>query len=329
MSESGIRESRASYPVDVMSSRPVAPPPIGQLVDVGGYRLHLACQGEGSPAVVMEAAIGETGLLWSLVQPAVAKITRACVYDRPGYGWSDPSPRPRTAAVMAQELHTLLGTAEVPGPYVLVGHSLGGLLVRLYAARYPQEVAGMVLVDSAHEAQYRRAPRELQELVPQVEEEARQQLEGLKALIVSGSLDASMLPVPPGLPATAADTFRALVAASPKHVETVIAEQQAVQAIHAELAAARIASLGDLPLMVLSHGQPMAMPGLPDEVNQAHEQLWQDLQAELAGLSSRGRLVVAQDSGHYIQLERPQLVVDAIGQVVAAVRDERAPDRAE
>jgi hypothetical protein len=137
-----------------------------------------------------------------------------------------------------------------------------------------------------------------------------------------------MLPVPPGLPAAAADTFRALVAVSPKHVETVIAEQQAVQAIHAELAAARITSLGDLPLMVLSHGQPMAMPGLPDEVNQAHEQLWQDLQAELAGLSSRGRLVVAQDSGHYIQLERPQLVVDAIGQVVAAVRDERAPDRA-
>jgi pimeloyl-ACP methyl ester carboxylesterase len=327
MSESGIRESRASFPVDVMSSRPVAPPPIGQLVDVGGYRLHLACQGEGSPTVVMEAAIGETGLLWSLVQPAVAKLTRACSYDRAGYGWSDPSPKPRTAGVMVEELHTLLDTAQVPGPYVLVGHSLGGLLVRLYAVRYPQQVAGLVLVDSAHEEQYRRAPRELQELVPQVEEEARQQLEGLKALIVSGSLDASMLPVPPGLPAAAADTFRALVAASPKHVETVIAEQQAVQVIHAELAATRITTLGTIPLVVLSHGQPMAMPGLPDEVNQAHEQLWQQLQAELAGLSSRGRLMVAQDSGHYIQLERPQLVVDAIGQVVTAARTTQEPTR--
>jgi pimeloyl-ACP methyl ester carboxylesterase len=309
--------------VDIMSSRPAAPPPLGELVDVGGYRLHLACQGDGGPTVVMEAAIGETGLLWSLVQPAVAQTTRACVYDRAGYGWSDPSPRPRTAAVMVDELRGLLATAEVPGPYVLVGHSFGGLLVRLYAARYPQEVAGLVLVDSAHEDQYRRAPREIQELVPQFEEQARQQYESLKALIVSGSLDVAMLPVPPQLPAAAADTFRALVAAGPNHVEALIAEQQAVGAIHAELAAANITSVGDLPLMVLSHGQPMAMPGLTPEVNQANEQTWQELQAELAKLSSRGRLVVAEDSGHYVQLERPELVIDAIGQVVASCQNEQ------
>jgi pimeloyl-ACP methyl ester carboxylesterase len=306
-----------------VSSRPAAPPPVGRLVDVGGYRLHLACEGEGGPTVVMEAAIGETGLLWSLVQPAVAKVTRACVYDRAGLGWSDPSPKPRTAATMAEELHRLLAAAEVPGPYVLVGHSFGGLLMRLYAARYPQEVVGLVLVDAAHEQQYQRAPAEIRELVPQLEEQTRQQLEGLKALIVSGSLDAAMLPIPPGLPAAAAETFRALVAASPNHVETLLAEQQAVGAIHAELAAARITSLGEVPLVVLSHGQPMAMPGLADEVNQANEQLWQELQAELAGLSSRGRLVVAEGSGHYIQLEQPQLVIDAIGQVVASRRNEQ------
>jgi pimeloyl-ACP methyl ester carboxylesterase len=303
-----------------MSSQSSKPQPIGQLVDVGGYRLLLACQGEGSPTVVMEAAIGETGLLWSLVQPAVAKRTRACVYDRAGLGWSDPSPEPRTAAVMVQELHRLLGTAGIPGPYVLVGHSFGGLLVRLYAARHPQEVAGLVLVDSAHEEQYRRGPTEIRELVPQLEEQGRQQFEGLKALIVSGSLDPATLPVPPGLPEAAAETFRALVAASPKHVETFIAEQQAVQAIQAELAAARIPSLGELPLVVLSHGQPMVMPGLTPEVNQAYERVWQGLQAELAGLSSQGRLIVAEGSGHYIQLERPQLVIDAIAEVVTAAR---------
>jgi pimeloyl-ACP methyl ester carboxylesterase len=271
----------------------------------------------------MEAAVGETGLMWSLVQPAVAQHTRACVYDRGGLGWSEASPRPRTAAVMVEELHTLLATAQVPGPYVLVGHSFGGLLVRLYAARYPQEVAGLVLVDSAHEDQYRRAPQDIQELVPQLEEQMRQQLEGLKALIESGSLDASMLPVPPQLPGPAADTFRALVAAGPRHVETFIAEQEAVQAIHAELRVAGITSLGDLPLMVLGHGRPMAMPGLAEEVNQANEQLWQELQAQLARLSSRARLVVAQDSGHYVHLERPQLVIDALREVVAAVRDEQ------
>jgi len=230
---------------------------------------------------------------------------------------------------MVEELHRLLGAAGVPGPYVLVGHSFGGLLVRLYAARYPQEVAGLVLVDSAHEQQHRRAPAEIRELAPQFEEQARQQFEGLKALIVSGSLDPAMLPVPPQLPATAAETFRALVASGPKHVETLLAEQQAVQVIHAELAAAAITSLGDLPLIVLSHGQPMPMPGLAPEVNQANEQLWQELQAELAALSSRGRLVVAEGSGHYIQLERPQLVIDAISEVVAAGRtsQDRMPSR--
>jgi len=129
-------------------------------------------------------------------------------------------------------------------------------------------------------------PTEIRELVPQVEEKMGQQLEGLKALIASGSLDSAMLPVPPGLPEAAAETFRALVAASPNHVETLLAEQQAVGAIHTELAAAST-SLGDLPLVVLSHGQPMAMPGLAEEVNQANERLWQELQAELAGLSSR------------------------------------------
>ena len=106
-----------------MSSRPAAPPPSGQLVDVGGYRLQLACLGDGGPTVVMEAAIGETGLLWSLVQPAVAKLTRACVYDRAGYGWSDPSPEPRTADRGSDGRRAAHPAQHRPGsePYVLVG----------------------------------------------------------------------------------------------------------------------------------------------------------------------------------------------------------------
>ena len=131
-----------------------APPPPGKLVDVGGWRLHLNCAGKSegkAPTVVMEAGSGDFSVDWGLAQPEVARFARACSYDRAGAGWSELGPRPRTWRQIAYELRTALQKAGEKGPYVLVGHSLGGLLVRVYASAYPQEVAGMVLVDSAHE----------------------------------------------------------------------------------------------------------------------------------------------------------------------------------
>ncbi len=122
-------------------------PPPGRMVDVGGYRLHINCTGEGSPTVVIEAGWGDSSASWGWVQPEVAKTTRVCTYDRAGMGWSEASPEPRTAREFAKELHTLLANANEPGPYVLVGHSLGGYTVRVYAHDYPEEVAGLVLVD--------------------------------------------------------------------------------------------------------------------------------------------------------------------------------------
>ena len=127
-------------------------PARGQLVDVGGYRLHISCVGEGSPTVVLDAGLGGFSLDWSLVQPELAATTRVCAYDRAGYGWSDPSPHARTPSQIADELHTLLVNAGIQGPYVLVGHSAAGKHVRLYASRYPQAVAGMVLIDARHES---------------------------------------------------------------------------------------------------------------------------------------------------------------------------------
>src|SRR4051812_26628883 len=124
-------------------------PPPGQMVDVGGYRLHINCVGAGSPTVVIEAGQGDSSVSWSSwVQPRVATTTRVCTYDRAGMGYSDPGPLPRTAERFAQELHTLLLRADEPGPYVLVGHSLGGLTVRIFAHEYPADVLGVVLVDS-------------------------------------------------------------------------------------------------------------------------------------------------------------------------------------
>jgi pimeloyl-ACP methyl ester carboxylesterase len=122
-------------------------PPPGQLVDVGGYRLHINCTGEGSPTVVIESGWGDFSAAWGWVQPEVAKTTRVCTYDRAGMGWSESSPQPRTAREFARELHTLLEKANEPGPYVLVGHSMGGYTVRVYVHDYPEEVAGLVLID--------------------------------------------------------------------------------------------------------------------------------------------------------------------------------------
>src|SRR4051794_11883465 len=126
-------------------------PAPGQLVDIGGYRLHIQCVGAGSPTVVLDAGLGGSSLDWSLVQPELGRSTRVCAYDRAGMGWSDPSPQPRTPRQIADELHTLLTNAGVAEPYVLVGHSLAGKNVRLFALQHPDQVAGMVLVDARSE----------------------------------------------------------------------------------------------------------------------------------------------------------------------------------
>src|SRR5688572_25463399 len=137
-----------------MDQRYYAPP--GQLVDVGGYRLHIYCTGEGRPTVVLDALFPGTVSNWVWVQPEIAKTTRVCAYDRGGLGWSDGGPEPRDAEQHARELHTLLSDAEIPGPYILVGHSLGGLSVRMFAAQYPDEVAGMALIEGTNPDSWKR-----------------------------------------------------------------------------------------------------------------------------------------------------------------------------
>ena len=131
------------------------PPPPGQLVSLGTHRLHLYRTGHGTPPVVFDAALGGSSLSWTYVQPAVAAFTTACTYDRAGFGWSDAGPLPRTAGRIADELHTLLTTAAIAPPFVLVGHSFGAFSIRAYAARHPEDVAGLVFVDPAHPEEWR------------------------------------------------------------------------------------------------------------------------------------------------------------------------------
>jgi pimeloyl-ACP methyl ester carboxylesterase len=134
-------------------------PQIGRSVDIGGRTLNIHCAGEGSPTVILEAPGNGPGYVWAPIQAEIAKFTQVCWYDRAGEGWSDPGPFPQTSAAIAKDLHELLPRAGVPTPCVLVGFSSGGLNVRVYNGLYPNEVAGMVLVDSAHEDEPKRAPK--------------------------------------------------------------------------------------------------------------------------------------------------------------------------
>jgi pimeloyl-ACP methyl ester carboxylesterase len=135
-------------------------PPPGEMVDVGDHSLHINCIGHGSPTVILEAANFGMSAWWVRVQKQLAQTTRVCAYDRAGLGWSERGPEPRDARQISSELHTLLKGADIEGPYVLVGHSYGGLYVRTYADRYPEETAGVVLVDSSHPEQFTRSPKE-------------------------------------------------------------------------------------------------------------------------------------------------------------------------
>ena len=139
-----------------IDQRTYSPP--GEMVDVGTHSLHINCLGEGSPTVILEAASGGMSAHWVRVQQQLAQTTRVCAYDRAGMGWSEGGPEPRDAARVTGELHALLEGAGVEGPYVMVGHSFGGLYARAYAARYPDETAGVVLVDSSHPDQFERLP---------------------------------------------------------------------------------------------------------------------------------------------------------------------------
>jgi pimeloyl-ACP methyl ester carboxylesterase len=277
-------------------------PPSGQMVDIGGYKLHLDCRGTGSPTVILEAGLGDTTLVWSKVQPTLAMFTRVCSYDRAGYAWSNAGPTPRTGKQIITELHTLLAKANVPGPYILVGHSLGGLFVRLYASTYPQQVVGMVLIDASHEdQQLNLSPQARQSLNQEVQSHYFNQwltLFGIQRLGQQLHLvpsDEFKDYAPSVIPILKA------YQAQPSFFRTYADELAAFDETAAEVYAST-RNLGNMPLVVLSHG-------LPVPLSLQRQEFFGDL-------SSRSTLVVASHSGHYIQLEQPDLVIDAIRQAL-------------
>jgi pimeloyl-ACP methyl ester carboxylesterase len=297
-------------------------PPRGEMVEVGGYRMHIYCQGSGSPAVILDAGLGDFSPIWDLVQPEVAQSARVCAYDRAGLGWSERGPNSRTVQNIVDELHALLAEAAIEGPYVLVGHSMGGLYVRAYAFEYPDEVAGMVLVDAPHEEQRSR----YSEAFSEAQQGLWNQMTGL--LLVPRLLNSigflAMYPeeypieTVPSLPPSTREIYIGVLLSHPAYFGTVSEQYASIQDNYDQVIAMNITSLGDIPLVVLSTDE-MEVPdsfGLStQEINQVQAARDQ-AQADLARLSSRGTLVIVEESGHYIQLDQPQLVIDAILEVL-------------
>jgi len=294
---------------------------------VGSYRLHLYCAGEGSPTVILEAGAASSSLMWYFVQKDVAGFTRVCSYDRAGFGWSDPASGPLSPEQVAVDLHTLLKAAGVPGFYVLVGHSAGGVYARAYTSQYPSEVVGLVLVDSSHEGQNVRFPREYTEL-----SKTQDYMTGFCQLVspFGGMRVAKVWNAMTSEFQISADVGEAVLSTM---YRTAFCRAMAdeMEALSVSLGQPDIpGSLGDLPLIVLTAGItaddmyaqiPEAMRSMVGrEVIARVYEATREMQQDLVGLSTQGRQVIAEASGHYIQLDQPDLVIDAIREIVEQVR---------
>jgi pimeloyl-ACP methyl ester carboxylesterase len=303
------------------------------MVDIGGQRLHVYCTGKGSPTVVFESGTADPSVIWERVQPQISKTTRACSYDRGGYAWSEPGTRPRSFAQLALELHTALTKLGERGPFVLVGQSYGGVLVRGFAAEYPRDVVGVVLVDAVHEderIEYGGALHRIRDgakgrstAQPRIElDTAFQRIAASRKV----RQDTSALPFPLTELSPAAQAIFRWTVNQPLIRMVVQAESDWSPEEMARMHEARASdrqTLGSVPLIVLAQQKVDYDTGLgtsPDSLD--HER--RALQLDLARLSSVGELRFVA-SGHNIHLEKPTAVITAVEDVLQRARRAEKP----
>ena len=309
-----------------------APAPIGRLVDLGGFRLHVHCTGQGKSMVVIENGLGDFSFDWLRVQTEVADFARVCTYDRAGYAWSDPGPKPRTFAQINFELRTALAKLGERGPFVLVGHSYGGPLVRNFAMTYPRDVAGIVLVDAAFEGQRvgigDKKTMQLGEdprgrAIPPI----REHISGSDKPVIPVQLSESLANNPPQL-----DSFYKVLPAEdqklqlwaqvqPNMYDAENSQREWSSEYFAKwLASSQTGSLGSLPLLVLTRAEGGHAEGQTDVPADRLERERMEGQAKLVQLSSNSKQIIVH-SGHNMELEAPKEVVAAIRKMVEAVQN--------
>jgi pimeloyl-ACP methyl ester carboxylesterase len=269
--------------------------PPGKLVDVGGHKLHLLTMGErksGQPVVVMEAGVASSSLDWQLVQPKVAEFAQTVTYDRAGYGWSEKGTDPRSPQQIATELHTLLHNAGVEPPYVLVGHSFGGIYIRLFVEAYPDEVAGLIFVESS-------VPSMIKTINTQPEIDRLKRVSRLKTIgLVRLMLSRILNHVNHLEGAARAQYFAFNMLNSDNVIREALPMYEGVT----------LKDAVDAPVIVISR-EPF------EEL--ASEQRWQEYQQELVKLSSDSRQIFASSNTHYPALSEPELVIRAIREILA------------
>ena len=274
----------------------VTPPP-GQLVDIGGYRLHLWCTGNGAPAVILDTGLGGSSVDWGFVQPDVARFTRVCSYDRAGMGYSDPGPSPRTARRIASELARLLDRSGIAGPVVLVGASIAGFDVRVFASDHPERAAGLVLVDASHEDQAHEVPR-MARFVPLLSTIGVLRLFGV--------------------------SFGQRVESLPPSVRQY-AQATSFRAAGYRAAADELLHIRESVSEVRSSRRKLPIPVVVVTGARGADENWRQLQHDLTSLSERACLVIARQSGHVVSVDQPEIVVDAIRTVVETARGHDVP----
>lgn len=295
----------------------------GKLVEVNGHLMHIYCMGSGSPTVVIDAGNGSFSVEWAPIQQEASQFTRVCTYDRAGYGWSEAGPQPRDGTQVVSELHDLLQAANEAGPYLLVGHSLGGVHVRLFAAQYPDEVAGMILIDTAYPLT----------ITPDFEKQMQSSIGFYQAMNLMTSTGLLRIIGPLGgedsIPATARklpsdvqEVYLNLLL-DPNQYVTASEEMQSLTQTFEQtsLVLSGEHPFGDMPLIVLTAGKTTAPGSTPfnEQYIQVPESQFQ-VQLELAKQSSKGEQRILIESSHSVHLDAPEDVVKAIRDIVEAIR---------